>query len=222
MCLSSDPEEGALSPCFSSHTKEQPEEVKITTSSSHLRKGGGESGSRRQRTGAGLGPPCLDLDLVEEEAMEEERRMEERKRKEKEKEKGTRRKKEGQKKSRKEGRRSQKTEKQDSRGATREESEEEEQNITHPPKYSGSSGAIFSFLMSMEDQDRLCQIDSESETSFSEISQLATNITTTTATNRSPTWEKNGSSIRQGSVPVRWLKPRPHKLSGDSEWQANH
>lgn len=217
MCLSSDPEEGALSPCFSSHTKEQPEEVKISTSSSHLRKGGGESGSRRQRTGAGLGPPCLDLDLVEEEAMEEERRMEERKRKEKEK--GTRRKKEGQKKSRKEGRRSPKKEKQDSRGATREESEEEEHNITHPPKYSGSSGAIFSFLMSMEDQDRLCQIDSESETSFSEISQLATNITTT---NRSPTWEKNGSSIRQGSVPVRWLKPRPHKLSGGSEWQANH
>lgn len=222
MCLSSDPEEGALSPCFSSHTKEQPEEVKISTSSSHPRKGGGESGSRRQRTGAGLGPPCLDLDLVEEEAMEEERRMEERKRKEKEKEKGTRRKKEGQKKSRKEGRRSPKKEKQDSRGATREESEEEEHNITHPPKYSGSSGAIFSFLMSMEDQDRLCQIDSESETSFSEISQLATNITTTTATNRSPTWEKNGSSIRQGSVPVRWLKPRPHKLSGDSEWLANH
>lgn len=220
MCLSSDPEEGALSPCFSSHTKEQPEEVKISTSSSHLRKGGGESGSRRQRTGAGLGPPCLDLDLVEEEAMEEERQMEERKRKEKEK--GTRRKKEGQKKSRKEGRRSPKKEKQDSRGATREESEEEEYNITHPPKYSGSSGAIFSFLMSMEDQDRLCQIDSESETSFSEISQLATNITTTTATNRSPTWEKNGSSIRHGSVPVRWLKPRPHKLSGGSEWQANH
>lgn len=69
---------------------------------------------------------------------------------------------------------------------------------------------MFSFLMPMEDQDRLSQIDSESGTSFSEISQLATDVTTA---DWSPTWEKNGSSVRHGSIPVRWLKPSPHKLS---------
>ncbi|XP_036959774.1 membrane-associated guanylate kinase, WW and PDZ domain-containing protein 1 isoform X2 [Acanthopagrus latus] len=95
------PEEGALSPSSSSHTEEQDvDTVTMTTASLSQQRGGGSGtgggdgggeirrrtrreGETKRRTGGGggeLGPPDLDLDLVEEEAREEERREEERRR----------------------------------------------------------------------------------------------------------------------------------------------
>ncbi|KAM6982511.1 membrane-associated guanylate kinase, WW and PDZ domain-containing protein 3 isoform 2-T3 [Tautogolabrus adspersus] len=90
------PEEGALSPSSSSHTEEQDADtVTMTTASFSQHRGGGGTaggggGESRRRTrregvtkrrtgggGGGLGPPDLDLDLVEEEAREEGRRREE-------------------------------------------------------------------------------------------------------------------------------------------------
>ncbi|XP_044067183.1 membrane-associated guanylate kinase, WW and PDZ domain-containing protein 3 isoform X2 [Siniperca chuatsi] len=96
------PEEGALSPSSSSHTEERDvDTVTMTTASLSQQRGGGggtgggEGGGEKRRTrregetkrrpggggGGGLGPPDLDLDLVEEEAREEE---EERRRREEE------------------------------------------------------------------------------------------------------------------------------------------
>ncbi|XP_040904535.1 membrane-associated guanylate kinase, WW and PDZ domain-containing protein 3 isoform X3 [Toxotes jaculatrix] len=84
------PEEGAILPSPSSHTEEQAvDTVTMTTASLSRQRGGGGKGggerrmkrregeTKRRTGGGGLGPPDLDLDLVEEEAREEERRREE-------------------------------------------------------------------------------------------------------------------------------------------------
>ncbi|XP_070767057.1 membrane-associated guanylate kinase, WW and PDZ domain-containing protein 3 [Enoplosus armatus] len=94
------PEEGALSPSSSSHTEEDVATVTMTTTSLSQQRGGGggtrgggggekrrmrREGETKQKTGGGgLGPPDLDLDLVEEEAREEERRTEEERRQQEE------------------------------------------------------------------------------------------------------------------------------------------
>ncbi|TMS00991.1 Membrane-associated guanylate kinase, WW and PDZ domain-containing protein 3 [Larimichthys crocea] len=91
------PEEGALSPSSSSPTEEQDVDTVTMTTASLSQQWGGGSGTgggerRKRRTrregetirrtgggrgGEGLGPPDLDLDIVEEDAREEERRREE-------------------------------------------------------------------------------------------------------------------------------------------------
>ncbi|XP_028265426.1 membrane-associated guanylate kinase, WW and PDZ domain-containing protein 3-like [Parambassis ranga] len=95
------PEEGALSPFPSSHTEEQEVQGVTTTTTSLVQQmgGGGATGERRRRRegetkprsggggGRGLGPPDLDLDLVEKEAREDERRNQEAKEEEEERSK---------------------------------------------------------------------------------------------------------------------------------------
>ncbi|XP_029283598.1 membrane-associated guanylate kinase, WW and PDZ domain-containing protein 1 isoform X1 [Cottoperca gobio] len=243
------PEEGALSPSSSSHTEEQDvKTVTMTTASLSQQRGGGggtgggEGGERRRtrregetkrRTGGrgGLGPPDLDLDVVEEEAREEEEEEERRKRSQ------TVRPKEKRDNQREQGRRSRslprisarswdmllpqeeveveesggmkerrRSETKSRRRATNEEERrvERDDRTTRHAKPSGSSGAPFSFLMPIDDDDD----DDDDERQRLSDSESTTSIATAE-------WREEDSDWRraEGKAPGPWLKPSPKRLT---------
>ncbi|KAM9342903.1 membrane-associated guanylate kinase, WW and PDZ domain-containing protein 3 [Pholidichthys leucotaenia] len=245
------PEEGALSPSSSSHEEQDADTVTMTTASLSQQTGGesgrgggggGETWRRRREretkrlTGSGrggLGPPDLDLDLVEEEARQEERRHQE---VEEEEEKKKRSQTIRQKKLNDQnegGRRSKSLPRtasqsrdstlleekvEDSGGGMRERTGEERGNSSthcakHAAKSAASQKAAFSFLMPMDDENNHDHLsDSESATSFSEVSLSAASITTAAWRDDSD-WRREESPWRQGDAPGPWLKPSPQRLT---------
>ncbi|XP_058499295.1 membrane-associated guanylate kinase, WW and PDZ domain-containing protein 1 isoform X1 [Solea solea] len=89
--------------------------------------------------------------------------------------------------------------------------EVQEERSTRSAKHSGSSGAVFSFLMPMDDDKRQRQSDSESAASFSDVSQSTASITT--SWREESHWRRDESSWQQGHAPGPWLKPNPQKLT---------
>ncbi|XP_068588203.1 membrane-associated guanylate kinase, WW and PDZ domain-containing protein 3 isoform X3 [Cebidichthys violaceus] len=189
-----------------------------------------------RRGGGGGGPPDLDLDMVEEEAREEEEEEEKRRRSH------TVRQREQGKRSRSLPRISAQSwdtllplkEVEESGGgakerrrrrrrmteADREEEEEERREgggngTARHAKHSGSSGvaqkAAFSFLMPMDDER---PSDSESTSSFSELSLSAASIATALPRRREdPDWRRAGLPRQQDDAPGPWLKPNPQRLT---------
>lgn len=94
--------------------------------------------------------------------------------------------------------------------------EEEERDIraARHAMHSGSSSVVqraaFSFLMPMDDSERLS--DSESASSFSEVSLSAASIATA-GWREDCDWRKVDSLWQQGNVPGPWLKPSPQRLT---------
>ncbi|XP_033943665.1 LOW QUALITY PROTEIN: membrane-associated guanylate kinase, WW and PDZ domain-containing protein 3-like [Pseudochaenichthys georgianus] len=259
-------EEGALSPSSSSHTEEPDVETVTmrTTSLSQQRGGGGgtgggegvgerrktrREGETKRRTGGrvggggGLGPPDLDLDVVEEEArMEEkgERSKEEEMRRKSQtvrpKEKLENQREQG-KKSRSLPRSSAKSwdtlvpqeveesaeevkerrrKRSETKSRRREEPmEQREDRSTRNAKHSGSSGAPFSFLMPIDDDDERQRVsDSESATSFSDVSQSAATIPSPAGWREEDSdWRRAQSAWQHGDSPGPWLKPSPKTLT---------
>ncbi|KAK9514665.1 hypothetical protein VZT92_025365 [Zoarces viviparus] len=184
------------------------------------------------RRGGGGGPPDLDLDMVEEEAREEEEEEQQQRRKRSH----TVRKREQGKRSRSLPRISAQSwdtllplkEVEESGGgakerrrrteAGREEEERRERgadSTARHAKHCGSSGAaqkaVFSFLMPMDDE---CPSDSESTTSFSELSLSAASIATAPPRRREdPDWRRAGLPRQQDDTPGPWLKPNPQRLT---------
>ncbi|KAI9515453.1 hypothetical protein NQZ68_024956 [Dissostichus eleginoides] len=260
------PEEGALSPSSSSHTEEPDVETVTmrTTSLSQQRgggggTGGGEGGGERRKTrregetkrrtggrvggGGGLGPPDLDLDVVEEEArMEEE--GERSKEEEMRRKSQTVRPKEKLENQREQGKKSRslprisaqswdtlvpqeveesaeevkerRRKRSETKSRRREESmEQREDRSTCNAKHSGSSGAPFSFLMPIDDDDERQRVsDSESATSFSDVSQSAATITLPAGWREEDSdWRRAQSAWQHGDTPGPWLKPSPNTLT---------
>lgn len=179
-------------------------------------------GETKQRSGAEReGPPDLDLDLVEEEALEEERR---RKRHRARQEKGTH--------SRSLPRNPRSQERDEEldaavMGRRRRHSEgargprakapggerEDQRTSTSHSRGSGGSApgqrSAFSFLRPMDDEEEEHASDSESATSFSEVSLSAASVTTAG-------WRDDwgaGSPWEQRRGPGPWLKPSPQRLT---------
>ncbi|XP_074537582.1 membrane-associated guanylate kinase, WW and PDZ domain-containing protein 3 isoform X2 [Halichoeres trimaculatus] len=247
------PEEEALSPSSSSHMEEQDTVTMTPASLSPHRGGGGGTGGggggeRRRRRGegvtkrrtggggGGLGPPDLDLDLVEEEAREEERKREEeqeRRRRSQQREqgrssrslpsssapswdtgRGEEREEVEESGGRAQERRRRRSETKSRRRAMEADREEEqEQSATRHAKHAGTSSAspqkaAFSFLMPMNDEDD----GSESAASFSDVSLSAASIATA-SWRKDSDWRREESPWQQGDTSGRWLKPTPQRLT---------
>ncbi|CAN9515295.1 unnamed protein product [Ophioblennius macclurei] len=239
------PEEGALSPSSSSPREEQHvDPVHMNTTSLRRQTGGGVGvGERRygrgrkgegeikQRSGGrgGFGPPDLDLDLVEEEACEEEwRRMEEEEekgRKRLEEEETMRRKSKTVRQKKHDDQMVQGRSRSISRngdpswdslkpeggmeesGSRRRVTEEEGGHTKHVG--SSSQRGAFSFLMPMDGNEERPS-DSKSTASFTEVSQSVAGW------GEEPDWMSDvdsSSSWQQGSSPGPWLKPNPQRLT---------
>ncbi|XP_042265213.1 membrane-associated guanylate kinase, WW and PDZ domain-containing protein 3 isoform X4 [Thunnus maccoyii] len=102
-----------------------------------------------------------------------------------------------------------------SRRRVREEEEEEgDVTTTHHTEHSGSSAgaqrSAFSFLMPMDDDERLS--DNESAASFSEVSLSAASIATAGWRGESD-WTRAQLSRHQGGSPGPWLEPSPQRLT---------
>lgn len=105
-----------------------------------------------------------------------------------------------------------------SRRRTEEEEEERDGSPAHNAKVSGSSRAsaqrsAFSFLRPMTHESRPLS-DSESTTSFSEVSLSAASIATASR-REDPDWRirAESSGDESGAPPGPWLKPSPQRLS---------
>ncbi|KAI4800519.1 hypothetical protein KUCAC02_009661 [Chaenocephalus aceratus] len=260
------PEEGALSPSSSSHTEEPDVETVTmrTTSLSQQRGGGGgtgggegvgerrktrREGETKRRTGGrvggggGLGPPDLDLDVVEEEARMEEK-GERSKEEEMRRKSQTVRPKEKLENQREQGKKSRslprisakswdtlvpqeveesaeevkerRRKRSETKSRRREEPmEQREDRSTRNAKHSGSSGAPFSFLMPIDDNDERQRVsDSESATSFSDVSQSAATIPSPAGWREEDSdWRRAQSAWQHGDSPGPWLKPSPKTLT---------
>ncbi len=95
--------------------------------------------------------------------------------------------------------------------------EEREESIRRHAKHSGSPAlaqrAAFSFLGPMDDNDdRQHLSDSESETSFSEVSLSASSVTTAGG-RKDPDWRRTKSPWDQANGPGPWLRPSPQRLT---------
>lgn len=254
ICLSG-PEEGALSPSSSSHTEEQDLDMVTLTSLSQQRGGGSVAGGevrggRRRRTrregetkerteggGGGLGPPDLDLDLVEEEAQKEEIRrrsqtVRQKVKQDRKREQGSRSlprnsapswdtslpeegvevEPEGRAKERR--RRSETKSRRRATEAGREE-KREGRTASHT-KHSGSSvpaqRSAFSFLRPLDDIEHQRPSDNESAASFSEVSLSAASITTA-GWREDSDWGGAESPWEQEKAPGPWLKPDPQRMT---------
>ncbi|KAK5895255.1 hypothetical protein CesoFtcFv8_011864 [Champsocephalus esox] len=219
------PEEGALSPSSSSHTEEPDVETVTmrTTSLSQQRGGGG--------------------DVVEEEARMEEK-GERSKEEEMRRKSQTVRPKEKLENQREQGKKSRslprisakswdtllpqeveesaeevkerRRKRSETKSRRREEPmEQREDRSTRNAKHSGSSGAPFSFLMPIDDDDERQRVsDSESATSFSDVSQSAATIPSPAGWREEDSdWRRAQSAWQHGDSPGPWLKPSPKTLT---------
>ncbi|KAI3357937.1 hypothetical protein L3Q82_016314, partial [Scortum barcoo] len=90
------------------------------------------------------------------------------------------------------------------------EEEERDDSTARRAKHSGSSGAAFSFLMPMDDDQHLS--DNESAASFSEVSLSAASIATA-GWREDSDWRRAELAWQQGNAPGPWLKPSPQRLT---------
>ncbi|KAK5864123.1 hypothetical protein PBY51_001089 [Eleginops maclovinus] len=194
--------------------------------------------------GGGLVPPDLDLDVVEEEARKDEK-GESSKEEETRRKSQTVRPKEKLENQREQGKRSrslprisaqswdmlvpqdveesavevkERRKRSETKSRRKEASVEErrEDRTTRNAKHSGSSGAPFSFLMPIDDEDdeRQRLSDSESATTFSEVSQSAASIASPAGLREEDSdWRRAQSAWQQGHTPGPWLKPSPKTLT---------
>ncbi|XP_026009243.1 membrane-associated guanylate kinase, WW and PDZ domain-containing protein 1 isoform X3 [Astatotilapia calliptera] len=236
------PEEGALSPSSSSQTEElDVDTITMTTASlsQEMRRGSGAGeGERRRREretkrrtgGLGLGPPALDLDIVEEEARVLERRWQEEEQREERKRRSQTVRQMKQDDLKEQGRRSRSLPRSDAHlrdsplseesrrgGGERERREERNSSTNRRAKHAGNSAAsqkaAFSFLMPLDDDssDRHLS-DSESTSSFSEMHLSAASIATAGSREESD-WRRAELPLQDGNGPGPWLKPSTQRLT---------
>lgn len=215
--------------------------ITMTTASlsQEMRQGSGAGeGERRRREretkrrtgGLGLGPPALDLDIVEEEARVLERRWQEEEQREERKRRSQTVRQMKQDDLKEQGRRSRSLPRSDARlrdsplseesrrgGGDRERREERNSSTNRRAKHAGNSAAsqkaAFSFLMPLDDDssDRHLS-DSESTSSFSEMHLSAASIATAGSREESD-WRRAELPLQDGNGPGPWLKPSTQRLT---------
>ncbi|XP_053704848.1 membrane-associated guanylate kinase, WW and PDZ domain-containing protein 1 isoform X3 [Synchiropus splendidus] len=204
-----DPEDGAPSPVSSSPREEEQEVNQNTMTTASLSPEGGGGGQRRRRSRVGGtkgrtgGVPDLDLDLVDKEALEEDRKKEKASRRQRAREQVDQ---QGAVWSRTQSERSPRVRR--SRKSEEAATSDRSSALQAQPSQRKKQEMPFSFLMP---KDHLEHWDNQSTASSTDVSQSAASITSSWRADSD--WRRAPATWQQSDGPGPWLEPSPLRLT---------